>query len=222
METIGERIRILRERKNLTQTELAEIVGAKTYTTISKWESDDNFPKGKDIKVLADYFNVTSDYLLGLSSENKNDISYIYSQLEKPRQQKVYNFAERQLEKQNETKVVRIYGKTAAGEPLTYGDDIIEEREVKHVPKHAECALVVQGDSMEPEIKDGSIVFYKQQKNIENGEIAIVEIDGDGVTCKKVKFDYDNDKIILQSLNDKYEDVVLEGNRVRIIGKVVK
>lgn len=222
MESIGERIKHLRELKNITQTELAQIIGAKTYTTVSKWESNDNFPKGKDIKILADYFDVTSDYLLGLNNNKRNEITYIYNQLEKPRQQKVYNFAERQLEKQNETKVVRIYGKTAAGEPLTYGDDVIEEREVKHVPKHAECALVVQGDSMEPEIQDGSIVFYKQQENIENGEIAIVEIDGDGVTCKKVKFDYDNDKIILQSINDKYEDVVLEGNRVRIIGKVVK
>lgn len=222
MESIGERIKHLRELKNITQTELAQIIGAKTYTTVSKWESNDNFPKGKDIKILADYFDVTSDYLLGLNNNKRNEITYIYNQLEKPRQQKVYNLAERQLEKQNETKVVRIYGKTAAGEPLTYGDDVIEEREVKHVPKHAECALVVQGDSMEPEIQDGSIVFYKQQENIENGEIAIVEIDGDGVTCKKVKFDYDNDKIILQSINDKYEDVVLEGNRVRIIGKVVK
>lgn len=222
MESIGERIKHLRELKNITQTELAQIIGAKTYTTVSKWESNDNFPKGKDIKILADYFDVTSDYLLGLNNNKRNEITYIYNQLEKPRQQKVYNFAERQLEKQNETKVVRIYGKTAAGEPLTYGDDVIEEREVKHVPKHAECALVVQGDSMEPEIKDGSIVFYKQQENIENGEIGIVEIDGDGVTCKKVKFDYDNDKVVLQSLNDKYKDVVLEGNRVRIIGKVVK
>ncbi|WP_414838908.1 LexA family protein [Carnobacterium sp. TMP28] len=91
-----------------------------------------------------------------------------------------------------------------------------------YVPKQAECTLVVQGDSMEPEIKDGSIVFYKQQENVVNGEIAIVEVDGDGGTRKKVKFDYDNDKIILQSLNDKYQDIILNGSQVRIIGKVVK
>ncbi|WP_414838907.1 hypothetical protein [Carnobacterium sp. TMP28] len=41
------------------------------------------------------------------------------------RKVKVYSFTERQLEKQNETKIVHIYGKTAADEPLTYGDDVI-------------------------------------------------------------------------------------------------
>ena len=72
--TIGERIRKLRESKNMTQTELAETLGMKTYTTVSKWESDDNFPKGKDIARLSSYFNVSSDYILGLESfENKKE-----------------------------------------------------------------------------------------------------------------------------------------------------
>lgn len=208
----------IREEKNISISELGRMVEMPKSTLSRYLNKSRQFPLDR-VSDFARALNVSSEYILGVFP---TDITSIYNQLEKPRQQKVYNFAERQLEKQNETKVVQIYGKTAAGEPLTYGDDVIEEREVKHVPKHAECALVVQGDSMEPEIKDGSIVFYKQQKNIENGEIAIVEIDGDGVTCKKVKFDYDNDKVVLQSLNDKYKDVVLEGNRVRIIGKVVK
>ncbi|MFS7403990.1 helix-turn-helix domain-containing protein [Carnobacterium maltaromaticum] len=102
MDTLGERIKFLREGKNLTQTELAEILGMKTYTTVSKWESNDNFPKGKDLKKLAETFNVSSDYLLGLeSTTEKNDITYIYNQLEKERQKKVDIFAEKQLEEQH-------------------------------------------------------------------------------------------------------------------------
>ncbi|MDZ5760740.1 helix-turn-helix transcriptional regulator [Carnobacterium maltaromaticum] len=101
MDTLGERIKFLREGKNLTQTELAEILGMKTYTTVSKWESNDNFPKGKDLKKLAETFNVSSDYLLGLESiTEKNDINYIYNQLEIARQKKVDLFAEKQLEEQ--------------------------------------------------------------------------------------------------------------------------
>ncbi|GED50436.1 MULTISPECIES: helix-turn-helix domain-containing protein [Lactobacillales] len=101
MDTLGERIKFLREGKNLTQTELAEILGMKTYTTVSKWESNDNFPKGKDLKKLAETFNVSSDYLLGLeSTTEKNDITYIYNQLEIARQKKVDLFAEKQLEEQ--------------------------------------------------------------------------------------------------------------------------
>lgn len=208
----------IREEKNISISELGRMVDMPKSTLSRYLNKSRQFPLDR-VGDFARALNISSEYILGVFP---TDITSIYNQLEKPRQQKVYNFAERQLEKQNETKTVHIYGKTAAGEPLTYGDDVVEEREVRHVPKHAECALVVQGDSMEPEIHDGSIVFYKKQENVENGEIAIVEVDGDGVTCKKVKFDYDNDKVILQSLNDKYKDIVLNGSQVRIIGKVVK
>ena len=223
MDTLGKRIRILRERKNWTQTELSQELGMKTYTTVSKWESDENFPKGKDLKKLAELFGVSSDYLLGLSTVSKqDDISTIYNQLAPPRQEKVYNFAERQLEEQNR-KVVPLFGTTAANPTeLSYGDINMEDTIEINVPKKAECALVVKGDSMEPEYQNGDIVFYKSQPAVENGEMAIVEIDGDGVTLKKIYYNYDDDKVVLRSLNGKYEDRELEPERVRILGKVVK
>lgn len=223
MDTLGKRIRILRERKNWTQTELSQELGMKTYTTVSKWESDENFPKGKDLKKLAELFGVSSDYLLGLSTVSKqDDITTIYNQLVPPRQEKVYNFAERQLEEQNR-KVVPLFGTTAANPTeLSYGDINMEDTIEINVPKKAECALVVKGDSMEPEYQNGDIVFYKSQPAVENGEMAIVEIDDDGVTLKKVYYNYDDDKVVLRSLNGKYEDRELEPERVRILGKVVK
>lgn len=223
MDTIGKRIRELRENKNMTQTELSEALGMKTYTTVSKWESDDNFPKGKDLKRLAELFNVSSDYLLGLSkSEKSRDIAAIYNQLDPPRKTKVYNFAEYQLKEQKE-KSVPLLGQTAANpKELSYGDTIYDETIEINVPKNADCALVVQGDSMEPEYQNGEIVFYKSQPVVENGEMAIVEINGDGVTLKKVYFNYDEDKVILRSLNNKYADRELNPDQVRILGKVVK
>ncbi|MDT2648076.1 XRE family transcriptional regulator [Enterococcus dongliensis] len=223
MESIGQRIRNLREMKNMTQTELSQSLGMKTYTTVSKWESDDNFPKGRDLKKLSELFGVSSDYLLGLNTnKNVTSIETIYNQLEKPRQTKVYNFAERQLEEQNR-KVVPLFGTTAANPTeLSYGDINMEDTIEINVPKKAECALVVKGDSMEPEYQNGDIVFYKSQPAVENGEMAIVEIDGDGVTLKKVYYNYDDDKVVLRSLNGKYEDRELEPERVRILGKVVK
>ncbi len=223
MDTIGKRIRELRENKNMTQTELSEALGMKTYTTVSKWESDDNFPKGKDLKRLAELFNVSSDYLLGLNkSEKSKDITVIYNQLDPPRKTKVYNFAEYQLKEQN-NKVVPLLGGAAANPTeLSYGDSSYGETVEVNVPEKADCALVVKGDSMEPEYYNGDIVFYKTQPVIENGETAIVEINGDGVTLKKVYFNYDEDKVILRSLNDKYADRELRPEQVRILGKVVK
>lgn len=53
-----------------------------------KWESDDNFPKGKDIKLLAKLFNVSFDYLLGLKSERQDSVSSIYDQLDDSQKKK--------------------------------------------------------------------------------------------------------------------------------------
>ncbi|MCW1043074.1 hypothetical protein OJ597_11880, partial [Streptococcus anginosus] len=39
------------------------------------WEKNENFPKGKDLKKLAEIFNVTSDYLLGLSDTELGKIT---------------------------------------------------------------------------------------------------------------------------------------------------
>ena len=120
MEQLGDRVRKLREGHNMTQTELSEILGMKTYTTVSKWEKNENFPKGKDLKKLAEIFNVTSDYLLGLTdnrlgkitthSEQPQIIS-IYNKLEQSRQEKVLDFAQGQLEEQESSKVTSIFDK---------------------------------------------------------------------------------------------------------------
>lgn len=232
MESIGQRIRNLREMKNMTQTELSQSLGMKTYTTVSKWESDDNFPKGRDLKKLSELFGVSSDYLLGLNTnKNVSSIETIYNQLEKPRQTKVYNFAERQLEEQNSNvvhfpkkeKLPTIKNSASAANPteLVYGDTVVEEEEFERVPSSADFAVPIIGDSMEPVIRNGQFVFVKEQPDVEDGEIAIVEIDGDGVTCKEVFKDYENQSIILRSINELYEDRVVSPEQIRIIGKVV-
>ncbi|MEQ7304695.1 MULTISPECIES: XRE family transcriptional regulator [Enterococcus] len=233
MKTIGTRIRGLREKKNMTQTELSEYLGMKTYTTVSKWESDDNFPKGKDLKKLAELFGVSSDYLLGLSQDTSpSSISDIYNKLEPPRQAKVYNFAEEQLEEQqkenvlefpNKEKIPTVHNSASAANPteLAYGDTVVEEEEFERVPNNADFAVPIIGDSMEPVIRNGQFVFVKEQPDVEDGEIAIVELDGDGVTCKEIYKDYENQTIILRSINELYEDRIVSPEQIRIIGKVV-
>lgn len=220
MSTLGNRIRELREQHNLTQTELAQELGMKTYTTVSKWESNDNFPKGKDLKRLAELFNVSSDFLLGLDSEQKkSSITAIYDQLQPFRKNEVLSFAEHQLREQN-----KIYnlGASAAGPALDYTDDFVEEEELEYIPEKANFILTIKGDSMEPEIPYGSKVFVQSTQVVENGEIAIVEVEGDGVTCKRVKYDFDKRILILQSLNPKYDDIIFDNKQIKIIGKVIK
>lgn len=61
-----ERLRSLRESKNLKQSELAQAFNV-SQSTIAMWESGKRDPDSDSIKQIADYFNVSIDYLLGRS-----------------------------------------------------------------------------------------------------------------------------------------------------------
>lgn len=65
---IGEVIRSLRIEKGLTQSELAVKINS-TQKQISKWEIGFLEPNIDAIKRLALFFDVTSDYLLGLEND---------------------------------------------------------------------------------------------------------------------------------------------------------
>ena len=62
---IGERIRRLREQMGISQTTLAKEFNCH-YTAVSKWENETRFPTLEDLVILSKFFNVTTDYLLGL------------------------------------------------------------------------------------------------------------------------------------------------------------
>ena len=66
METIGNRIKELRTEKELTQPQLAKGINV-SNCIISKWENNLMEPKATYIIRLAQFFNVSADYLLGLS-----------------------------------------------------------------------------------------------------------------------------------------------------------
>ncbi|KRL84564.1 MULTISPECIES: helix-turn-helix domain-containing protein [Ligilactobacillus] len=75
----GQRIRDLRKEKRISQTELANVVHV-SQQTVTAWENDKAEPSSSAISKLADFFGVTTDYLLGKTStpqftaKHENDI----------------------------------------------------------------------------------------------------------------------------------------------------
>lgn len=68
--TIGVRIRHLRKKYSLSMGELAAAIGS-CSGTIAQWENDSRLPGADYIVALADYFNVSTDWLLkGINNEN--------------------------------------------------------------------------------------------------------------------------------------------------------
>lgn len=203
---------------------LCDTLGFK-YMTVSDWINAKTYPRIDKIEILANYFNIKKSDLVEKQTDEQIDISPVYNQLTDIRKHKVYSYAQQQLDEQNsnlnEKRSIYLVGSSAAGLPLDYGDLDAELIDLSNIPKKADKAIHIKGDSMEPKIANNSIIFYHEQPTLEIGEIGIFEINGSAVTCKKYYVDYESKKIVLKSINPKYEPMYFNGEQVRILGKVV-
>ena len=224
-------LKYLRKKYNMEQLELAYKLGRKSGSTISEWEKGSYTPKIKVLAQIADIFHVDLDDLMNkdlTNSQTKVDKDSLVEQIAETssllhisRQAKVYNYAREQLDEQlNEKRSIYVVDTSAAGEPIEYGD-FDSEMIQTDVPAKADKAIHIKGDSMEPKIASNSIIFYHEQPTLEIGEIGIFEINGSAVTCKKYYVDYESKKIVLKSINPKYEPMYFARDQVRILGKVV-
>ena len=152
----------LRKSKGVNQSELAKIMSV-DQTTISKWENGERSVDSSALDKLASFFGVSVDYILG-REEQKN------------------SSAKRKGVK------IPVLGKVVAGIPIEAIEEIIDYEEI--TPELAQTgdffALSVTGNSMEPRICEGDVVIVKKQPNVDCGDIAIVLVNGDEATIKKV------------------------------------
>ena len=75
---ISEKIRKLRKDFNISQVTLAKELGV-TKQCVSNWENDNILPSIEMLIKIAKYFNVSTDYLLDISSDNYIDVTGLNS-----------------------------------------------------------------------------------------------------------------------------------------------
>lgn len=81
MNILGKRIKLLREEERLNQLELAKKLNI-SNSTLSQYETGQRIPSD-DIKIkIAKIFNVTLDYLLGVSDIKNNDVTTIAAHID--------------------------------------------------------------------------------------------------------------------------------------------
>jgi bifunctional S24 family peptidase/transcriptional regulator len=240
---LGEIIKEYRDKNKLSMDKFAKMANvSKAY--ISVLERNKRPKTGKPvipsipvIKNVAEAMNMSFDDLFNMLEDNQlisltddtliSKITDIATQLTSPRQERVYNYAEEQLNEQNgqiqEDNIVPIvFGRQSAAGSMIYVDDVDAEMGVlpsSIVPNGANELVQITGDSMEPIIKKGSEVYLRYQPTVEDGEIAIIRVEDDGVTCKYLYRDGQN--IILKSENPQYDDIVVDAEKVSVIGKVL-
>lgn len=120
---------------------------------------------------------------------------------------------------------VPVLGYIAAGQPILAEEHIDNYEYIPNLEKYNDCdffILNVKGDSMEgSRIYSGDQVLVKIQPEVENGEIAVVNVNGEEATLKKVK-KYEDGSIWLISTNEKYAPIPLNDDNARIVGKVIR
>ena len=118
---------------------------------------------------------------------------------------------------------IPLLGEIACGQPIFADEDRESYIEIG-TDIHADFCLKAHGDSMiNARILDGDIVFIRKQEMVENGEIAAVIID-DEATLKRVYYEKDKGKLVLQAENSAYAPLIYIGdelNSIRILGKAI-
>lgn len=234
---MNEIIKMKRLEKNMSLEEVGKLVGV-GKSTVRKWENGMIENMGRDkIVALSKALDISPLDILGMSEKDlpKSSIETIYNQLEKPRQTKVYNFAEQQLEEQN-SNVVQFPVQNNHEEVQAYlsaGTGILNyyeaDKDIVEVPADApehDWIFKIVGDSMKPLFDTGDIVYVDEFKQgidtIQNGRIYVVEVDGEAY-IKKV-YVYEETKMLrLVSLNKDYTDLLFRfaNSDIKFIGRVI-
>lgn len=122
---------------------------------------------------------------------------------------------------------IPVLGRVAAGLPLFAEQEILDWEEVPKAWQQEGdyFALKIRGRSMEPRICDGDVVIVRKQDYCNNGQIAIVLVNGEDATCKRVTFD--DNGMTLNPLNplhpkQEYSAQAVKELPVTILGVVVE
>ena len=191
------------QNKGVTVYQISKDTGI-SESLMSHWKSGRQLPKYDSLNILADYFNVSGDFLLGRTNEISNLVEKKETQEEK---------------EPTKSRIIPLYMTGAsAGTGNWLSDDIPVEWMT--IPKtslteQADFMLKVRGDSMQPKFFDNDVLLIKKSPSILEGEIGIFILNGDSYVKQMGRGE-------LISLNPAYTPIKLTNyDDIRCSGKVI-
>lgn len=182
--------------------------------SVTDWKKG-RTPRDTTLKRIADYFGVSTTELL---TGERDEIDG--TELLKP-------FRGHGVTDRPRGVKIPVFGAVAAGIPISAITDIEDYEEIPSdmAALGEYCALRIKGNSMEPMMLPGDTVIIKVQQDVNDGEIAVVLINGNDATCKKIKKTPEG--VLLISLNPTYEPMFFSNADVlelpvTVFGKVVE
>ncbi len=197
IETPAQRIKKALDYIDIKQAELSRRTGI-DKGTISLYISGKYEPSSKKAILIAEALHTSPEWILGFDVPMKK-----------------------------EKYLIPVLGTVRAGIPIDAIEEILDYEEIgEEMASQGEFfGLKIKGDSMEPKFSEGDVVIVRKQPDVESGDIAIVLVNGDEATIKKVqKFNGGLNLIPSNSAYDviTYNNQQIEQLPVSIIGKVVE
>lgn len=239
--SVASRIKEMREQRGMSRSELAEKLGV-TVGAISNYENGVSSPKEPILFGIIEALACDANYLFQdvvnipkklndvtmaefekikmyrkLDSHGKELVDFILN-----KETERITAAEQEHQKATSPKTVHLttyYQRMAsAGNGEYLFDDMLETQ----IPildteeaRQANFAVGVNGDSMEPDYKDGDIVLVKAQEVVNVGEIGIFVLNNDSLIKKA-------GENCLISLNPKYKNILIsDSDNLQCVGKVL-
>ena len=200
MRNFAETLKMLRERHNLSQRELADELNI-SKSSVGMYERGIREPNFEMLETIADYFNVDMNYLLG-QKDTTTQILLPYPEA---------------------TKLLNIYQPLSCGSGMFVDDNVITTISIPEsmLPKGKKTLFgqYASGDSMiGKDIHDGDLLIFSKE-DCSNGDVGCFCIDDNIATCKTLRII--GKQIMLMPANDKYEPIIVDPINFRCVGKLV-
>ena len=233
-------LKLLKEKKK-TKAELAKAAGIPYTTLDSMLKRDSDTSRLATIYKIAEYLGVSVEELVFDNyqptevaekfTDEEKELIRDYRKIDTRGKSAVMSVIKHELEYMQSsfeysdapnvfTRSIPVYNApAAAGEalPIIADDYVIVETDT--APSEADFGIRISGDSMEPLIDNGSIVWVKRQETISNGEIGIFVLNGESL-CKR--YESLNGDCKLVSVNKEYYPIqILESDDLRVVGRVI-
>ena len=200
------RLKQLRDEKDISQAALAKSIDIGA-STVAMWETGERYPTAQYLDKVANFFGVSTDYLLG-RMEAPN-IAGGYSPIG------IIDFP-----------VIATVRAGYGGELVEYdtGETLQIPVEMLHRRSADEFMVFqIKGDSMYPRLFDGDKVLVLRTESVDSGKTAVVVYNGDEATVKRVEYREGEDWLDLVPANPAYPRKHIMGadlSLCRVVGEV--
>jgi len=226
---ISNKLKKARKDAGLTQKEIYDWLGI-NQSTFSSWETGKSEPSvftflqlcaKYQIEDICEYFLydkaapkrvLDNKMLLKLSSLPPRSLAAVYNCID-------FEYSNIAMQQAGKKRTIPIYMQPAAAGLGNYLDLPDYEEAELEAPENTDAGIRISGDSMEPVIQNGEIVFVKFQPQILGDQVGIFVLNGEAY-CKRLE--YRAGEPYLCSFNPRYSPIrILPTDNLRVIGKVL-